>query len=58
MLVHASRDEPLYPGEVFATGTLPNGCAMENDHWLQPGDTIELWIEAVGSLTNTISKKD
>ena len=58
MLVHASRDETLHPGEVFATGTLPNGCAMENNHWLQPGDTIELWIEGVGSLSNTISRKD
>jgi len=55
ILIHASKDEKLHPGEVFATGTLPNGCAMENDHWLKPGDTIELWIERVGSLSNTIN---
>ncbi|MAR91380.1 MAG: fumarylacetoacetase [Pseudomonadales bacterium] len=57
MLMHASRDEPLHPGEVLATGTLPMGCALENNHWLQPGDKIELWIEGVGSLTNFISDK-
>ncbi|MGB3623338.1 MAG: fumarylacetoacetate hydrolase family protein, partial [Ketobacter sp.] len=54
ILMHASRDETLHPGEVFATGTLPNGCAMENHCWLKPGDTIELKIERIGSLINRI----
>ena len=55
VLLHASKDEQLHPGEVFATGTLPNGCAMENDHWLKPGDEIELKIERVGSLSHIIA---
>lgn len=54
MLMHASKDEQLHPGEVFATGTLPNGCALENGHWLKPGDAIEMSIERIGSLSNTI----
>lgn len=58
MLIHASRDETLHPGEVFATGTLPGGCAMETGNWIQPGDTLELWIEQVGSLCNGIGRKD
>lgn len=57
MLVHASKDEQLHPGEVFATGTLPTGCAIENDQWLEPDDDVELWIEHVGSLRNIIGKK-
>lgn len=54
MLVHVSKEETLHPGEVFATGTLPGGCAMENGHWLQAGDELELWIEHVGQLRNRI----
>ncbi len=57
VLVHASRDETLHPGEVFATGTLPGGCGMENGHWLKPGDELELWIEGVGSLRNSIGHR-
>lgn len=57
MLVHVSRDETLYPGEVFATGTLPGGCAMETGNWVRPGDTLELWIERVGGLCNSIGRK-
>lgn len=58
MLVHASRDEQLHPGEVFGLGTLPGGCALENNHWLKPGDSIELWIEGVGHLRNRIAAPD
>jgi 2-keto-4-pentenoate hydratase/2-oxohepta-3-ene-1,7-dioic acid hydratase in catechol pathway len=53
-IAYASLDEQLYPGEFFGSGTLPNGCGMENGHWLKPGDTIELAIERVGTLINTI----
>ena len=54
VLVHVSRSERLYPGEVFGLGTMAGGCAMENGHWLQSGDEICLSIDGVGSLTNTI----
>jgi 2-keto-4-pentenoate hydratase/2-oxohepta-3-ene-1,7-dioic acid hydratase in catechol pathway len=54
VLAHASRDEPLHPGELFGLGTLPGGCALENGHWLKRGDRIELSIERIGSLGNTI----
>lgn len=56
MLMHASAEETLHPGEVFATGTLSGGCAMENGHWLRRGDLLELHIDQVGSLINTIAK--
>ncbi len=54
VLMHVSKDEQLHPGELFATGTMPGGCGMENGHWLKSGDTLELWIERIGSLTNLI----
>jgi 2-keto-4-pentenoate hydratase/2-oxohepta-3-ene-1,7-dioic acid hydratase in catechol pathway len=53
-IAYASLEEQLYPGEFFGSGTLPNGCGMENGHWLKPEDTIELEIEKVGTLVNTI----
>ncbi len=56
ILVHVSKSEQLYPGELFATGTMPGGCALENDCWLKPGDEVELWIERIGTVTNTIKR--
>ena len=53
-VAYASLEEQLYPGEFIATGTLPGGSGMENGRWLKSGDTIELTIERVGTLTNTI----
>ncbi len=49
-----STEEPLYPGELIATGTLPFGCAMENGRWLRPGDTLRLAIDGVGEIRHTV----
>ena len=54
VLAFASKDEQLYPGELFGTGTLPGGSGMENGHWLQRGDTLSLSIDRVGDLHHTI----
>lgn len=53
-LAHASKDERLYPGELFASGTLPGGSGMENGHWLKAGDTIEMEIDRIGKITHDI----
>lgn len=49
-LSHLSTDEPLWPGELIASGTLPFGTAMETGHWLQPGDSLRLVIDEVGEI--------
>lgn len=49
-LSHLSTDEPLWPGELIASGTLPFGTALENGHWLKPGDTLRMGIEGVGEI--------
>lgn len=54
VLAHLSRCERLYPGELIASGTLPNGCGMENGRLLQAGDHLRLTIEGVGEITHTI----
>lgn len=53
-LAHVSRGESLHPGEFFGSGTLPGGSGMENGHWPQAGDLLELRIDRVGSLSNRI----
>ena len=56
-LAHASRAERLHPGELFATGTLPGGSGIEVGRLLDAGDTIEIAIEGVGGLRNTICRE-
>jgi 2-keto-4-pentenoate hydratase/2-oxohepta-3-ene-1,7-dioic acid hydratase in catechol pathway len=54
VLAHASRSERLYPGEFFGTGTFPGGSGIEVGQFLSEGDTVEIGIRVVGSLTNRI----
>ena len=53
-IAYASLAEQIHPGELVGSGTLPNGCGMENGHWLSPGDTITLHIPEIGTLTNPV----
>jgi 2-keto-4-pentenoate hydratase/2-oxohepta-3-ene-1,7-dioic acid hydratase in catechol pathway len=45
----------LEPGDVIATGT-PQGIGAKRNPpvWLEPGDTVEIEIEKVGLLRNTV----
>ena len=59
LLAHASRDATLQPGDVLGSGTVGSGCILELTPeavggWLQPGDTVELTIERLGTLRNRI----
>ncbi|MFF3485537.1 fumarylacetoacetate hydrolase family protein [Streptomyces sp. NPDC002701] len=54
MLAHSSAGERLYPGELFATGTYVNGCGMEINKWIAPGDSLRLEIEGVGVIEHDI----
>jgi len=56
ILAHASRDEQLLPGEVFATGTLPGGSGMETGNWLSRGDTLQLILDGIGEVEHHIVK--
>jgi 2-keto-4-pentenoate hydratase/2-oxohepta-3-ene-1,7-dioic acid hydratase in catechol pathway len=57
MIAYASRNETLYPGDFFATGTVAGCSGVELDRWLQPGDLLELEVERVGTLRNRIGPK-
>jgi 2-keto-4-pentenoate hydratase/2-oxohepta-3-ene-1,7-dioic acid hydratase in catechol pathway len=57
LIAYASRSQTLYPGEVIGSGTAPGGSGIELDRWLAAGDVIELEIEGIGVLRNTIATK-
>ena len=33
---------------------MPGCCGLELDRWIQPGQTVELEIDGIGTLTNRI----
>ncbi len=61
MIERASDGVTLQPGDVIGSGTVGTGCLLEltggAGPWLQPGDVVELEIERIGVLTNTIGTK-
>lgn len=52
-----SWSETIYPGEIFGLGTPDTGCGFESLTWLEPGDVVELEIDGIGVLRNTISQR-
>ncbi len=59
ILAHASRDTELRPGDLIGSGTVGTGCILELTPeavggWLQPGDVVELAIQQLGVLRNTV----
>lgn len=64
MLVHASRNARLVPGDIIASGTVGTGCMMELSAthgaegfpYLGDGDEVTLSIEGLGSLTNRVRR--
>lgn len=57
ILEHVSRDEEIRPGEFFGSGTVGNGCGLEMNRFLSPGDVVELEIEGIGILRNRIGPR-
>ena len=60
----------LYPGDVIGSGTVGTGCFLElngtgklndpeyKEQWLQEGDEVEMEIEGLGKLKNTVVKDE
>lgn len=56
----------ILPGDVIGSGTVGTGCFLElngtgklndpnyQEQWLQPGDVVEMEIDGLGHLSNTI----
>jgi len=66
IIERASYGVDLHPGDVIGSGTVGTGCFLElngtgklNDpnyieQWLQAGDVVDMEIEALGVLNNTV----
>lgn len=70
IIERASYGVDLYPGDVIGSGTVGTGCFLElngtgklndanyKEQWLQDGDVVELEIDQLGVLKNTIVKEE
>jgi len=66
IIERASYGVDLLPGDIIGSGTVGTGCFLElngtgklgnpdyAEQWLQDGDLVELEIDALGTLSNTI----
>jgi len=57
LIAYASQAQRLYPGEVLGSGTAAGGSGIELDRRLGEGDVVELEVEGIGILRNTIGTK-
>jgi 2-keto-4-pentenoate hydratase/2-oxohepta-3-ene-1,7-dioic acid hydratase in catechol pathway len=52
-IAHISSRLTLHPGDLILTGT-PAGVGLARKEFLKPGDVVKIWVEGVGTLTNTM----
>jgi 2-keto-4-pentenoate hydratase/2-oxohepta-3-ene-1,7-dioic acid hydratase in catechol pathway len=57
LIAYSARSQTLRPGEVIGSGTAASGSGLELDRWLAEGDVVELEVEGVGVLRNTIGTR-
>jgi fumarylacetoacetate (FAA) hydrolase len=57
LLAQAARNTVLVPGDVIGSGTVGTGCILEHGdgRWLERGDVVELEVEGIGVLRNTVA---
>jgi len=60
MIARASANVDLHPGDLIGSGTVGTGCILELgpetvDGWLETGDVVELEIDRLGILVNSIA---
>jgi 5-carboxymethyl-2-hydroxymuconate isomerase len=56
LVEYISRWTALAPGDVIATGTpIGAGARFKPPRWLKPGDTVEVEVSGVGTLSNPIA---
>ena len=70
LIERASYGVDLYPGDVIGSGTVGTGCFLElngtgklddpnyTEQWLQENDLVELEVDGLGILSNTIVRED
>jgi 2-keto-4-pentenoate hydratase/2-oxohepta-3-ene-1,7-dioic acid hydratase in catechol pathway len=56
VIAHISRSETLHPGEFLGSGTVGNGCGLEQLRYLKPDDVVELEVQGIGILRTRIKR--
>lgn len=56
LIAHISRSETLHAGEFLGSGTVGNGCGLEQLRTLKPDDVVELEVEGIGVLRTRITR--
>lgn len=70
IIERASYGVQLFPGDIIGSGTVGTGCFLElngtgklddpnyKEQWLKEGDVVEMEIDNLGKLSNTIVKDE
>ena len=70
LVERCSYGATIFPGDVIGSGTVGTGCFLElngtgklnnpdyPEQWLKEGDVVEMEIEGLGRLKNTIVKEE
>jgi fumarylacetoacetate (FAA) hydrolase len=70
LIERASYGVDLYAGDVIGSGTVGTGCLLElngtgkladpeyNEQWLQENDVVEMEVDGLGVLSNTIVREE
>jgi fumarylacetoacetate (FAA) hydrolase len=70
IIERASYGVDLFPGDIIGSGTVGTGCFLElngtgkltnpdyTEQWLQAGDVVDMEVEGLGILSNTIVAED
>jgi len=54
IIAYTSQDETIYGGEFFGSGTVGDCCGLEIGRFLESGDVVELEVDRIGVLRNTV----
>ncbi len=52
-IAYLSTRITLHPGDLILTGT-PAGVGLARQEFLKSGDVVQVWIEGIGTLSNTL----
>ncbi len=70
IIERASYGVNLYPGDIIGSGTVGTGCFLElngtakllnplyEEKWLKEGDVVEMEIDGLGKLSNSIKREE
>jgi 2-keto-4-pentenoate hydratase/2-oxohepta-3-ene-1,7-dioic acid hydratase in catechol pathway len=58
IIAHVSEAEDIWPSDVYGSGTPGGCCGVDQGRELSPGDVVELEIEKIGVLRNTVGPRN